>query len=222
MAMTAKDKRDARAEAKRLRDQQAEETGATQRQESAVQATQKLNEAAFAAPGGLSGAEILKPSKSGATVVVACKLGVVSYSIQLSKMEQKFEQNMQGGRMVTEATRIGPVVILRGTAYPRGTPPEGFPSPPLMVGGAALNYGVSKDFWDEWKEQHKLDPLVVNGFIFAHESQDHVLGRAKEEAGKKSGLEPVDPKNMKDDPRVPKSTRGEVENVEAGVRPKVA
>ena len=213
MAMTAAQKREARAAAK-LKE--------GPRTEAQVEATQALNENAFANPGQVVGAEVLKPSRSGATVTVACKLGVVSYSIQLSQMEDKFEQNMQGGRMVREATRIGPVVVLRGTAYPRGTVPDGFPPPPLIVGGAALNPGISKDFWDAWKAQHKLDPLVVNGFIFAHERDEMVVGQAKEEASKRSGLEPIDPKNMKKDPRVPKSTRSEVEDLEAGKRPKAA
>lgn len=168
-----------------------------------------LNEKQFQNPGSAPDAhgEVLAPARSGATVTVACKLGVAFYDIQLSKIVDKFEQNLQGGRMVKEAIRIGNVVRLRGTAYPRGTPPEGFPPPPIIVGGAAMNPGVSKDFWDEWVEQHKLDPLVVNGFIFAHESADHVAGRAKEESGMLSGLEPISPKG---DKRIGKPNRSEL------------
>ena len=82
-----------------------------------------------------------------------------------------------------------------------------------MVGGAALNPGVDKDFWDAWVEQNRLNPLVINGMIFAHEIEDRVVGQAKEVAQITSGLEPIDPKNTKDN-RVPRSTRGDIANIE--------
>ena len=198
MAMTAKEKREARAAGE-------------------ASAVEKINEKMFENPGATVSAagEVAKPQRSGATVTVGCKLGIAYYDIQLTKMERKFEQNMQGGREVTEGTRWGKVVRLRGTAYPRGTPPEGFPAPPLIVGGAALNPGIDKDFWDEWVEQRKLDPLVVNGMIFAFESHDHAVGHAKETAEIQSGLEPINPKK---DKRMPRSTREEISDVEGGKR----
>ena len=143
-------------------------------------------------------------------MIVACKLGVAYFDIQLCKIEDKFEQNMQGGRMVKEATRIGQVVRLRGTAYPRGTPPEGFPERPEMVGNAALTRGVDKEWFDEWMRQNHLNPLVMNKMIFAHESQDHVVGEARDLSKFLSGLEPVNPKR---DARIPRSTRSEIEDV---------
>lgn len=171
-----------------------------------------LNEKQFQNPTSalLAHGDVMEQPRSGATVTVACKLGVTSYQIQLNEIVDKFEQNMQGGRMVKEAMRIGPIVILRGTAYPRGTPPEGFPPPPIIVGGAAMNPGISKEFWDAWVKQHHMDPLVVNGFIFAHESTDHVTGRAKEEAGTLSGLEPINPKG---DKRIGKPNRSEISGI---------
>src|SRR6185312_8478552 len=167
---------------------------------------QKLSEAAIKRPDLVASGDVARPSSGGAKVTVALKLGVAYFDIQLCKIEEKFEQNMQGGRMVKEATRVGPRVRLRGTAYPRGTVPDGFPERPRMVGGAALNPGVDKDFWDVWVEQNRLNPLVINGMIFAHEIEDRVVGQAKEVAQNTSGLEPIDPKNTKDN-RVPRSTR---------------
>lgn len=175
---------------------------------------QELNLKAFANPGAVADAQgpIARPQSSGAKVIVACKLGIAYYDIQLCKIEDKFEQNLQGGRIVKEAIRIGEVVRLRGTAYPRGTPPEGFPERPLMVGGAALNFGIDKEWFDEWLKQNHLNPIVKNGLIFAHESQDAVVGQARETAALQSGLEPITPGK---DKRVPKSTRGEVSDVTA-------
>jgi hypothetical protein len=175
---------------------------------------QELNMRAFADPSSvpIANSTVAKPKSGGAKVIVACKLAVTSYAIQLCKIEDKFEQNLQGGRMVKEATRIGEVVILRGTSYPRGTPPIGFPERPLMVGGAALNFGIDKEWFDEWLRQHHLDPIVKNKLIFAHENQDMVVGEARELASFQSGLEPIDP-SSKNDRRIPRSTRDEVDNV---------
>lgn len=181
-------------------------------------AAEVANAKQFQSPGSAPDAHgaIAAPKKSGATVTVACKLGVAFYDIQLSKRrDDVFEQNMQGGRIITAWERDGTVVRLRGTAYPRGTVPDGFGPPPIIVGGAAMNSNISKDFWDAWVEQHKLDPLVVNGFIFAHESKDHIEGQAKERGTELSGLEPINPKG---DKRMPKSTRSEVSDV-SGAKP---
>lgn len=209
MPMTAEQKR-----AKRAADRQQREAEAAEARKHGVKTeVEKANAAAILRPDLVASDNVAAPSRSGATVTVALKLGVAYFDIQLCKIEDKFEQNMQGGRTVKEATRVGPKVRLRGTAYPRGTVPDGFPDRPKIVAGAALNPGVDKDFWDAWVEQNRLNPIVVNGMIFAHDSDDHVVGRAKETAEVQSGLEPIDPKNRKD-ARVPRSTRADITNVE--------
>jgi hypothetical protein len=205
MAMTAQEKREARAA-----------KIAAQRAEGAPTETEKLAEAQIKNPGAVADAhgELATPSRSGNTVTVGCKLGVAYFDIQLCQIVEKTEQSLQGARTVKEAIRVGKVVRLRGTAYPRGTAPDGFPDRPLIVAGAAMNAGVDKEFFDEWMKQNRLNPLVMNNMIFAHESADHVAGFAREHAAERSGLEPLDPKSMGKDPRVPRSTRPEVGNVE--------
>ena len=198
MALTAKEKREKREQG--LRD------------EGARVALEKLNQAQFQDPSSAKPAhgEVAAPSR-GRTVVVACKLGVASFSIQHSKLVDKFEQNMQGGRSVREAERVGQVVVLRGTAYPRGTPPEGFPPPPIIVDGAALNFGIDAAWFEEWLRQNERNPIVMNKMVFAHEKEDVVRGMAKDLGGLTSGLEPINPKK---DPRITKSTRGEVSDIQ--------
>lgn len=188
-------------------------TTAKEKREERARAIAETNKQAIIHPDKVADAhgEIARPSSAGAKVIVACKLGVAYFSIQLCKMETKFEQNMQGGREVKESTRIGEVVRLRGTAYPRGTPPEGFPERPEIVAGAALNYGIDRDWFNEWLKQNHLNPLVMNKMIFAHEKLDGVRGIAKETAGVQSGLEPISPKK---DPRITRSTRSEVSDIE--------
>lgn len=203
MPQTAKEKREARDQ--RMRD------------EGARLATEKLNAAAMQRPGDVADAHgpIARPSSAGAKVIVGCKLGVAFLDIQLCKIEEKFEQNMQGGRTVKEATRIGSLVRLRGTAYPRGTPPKGFHSPPEIVNGAALTRGVDKDWFDTWMEQNKLNPIVLNKMVFAHDTDDGIRGESKDLEKFLSGLEPVNPTG---DARIPKSSRSEVSDIESGVR----
>jgi hypothetical protein len=205
-AMTAAEKRAARAAAMREQDKWATASADPS-------AIEELNKESTIHPDKVRAAsgEIARPSSSGAKVTVACKLGVAYLNIQLCKIVEKFEQNMQGGRTIKEANRVGEVVRLRGTAYPRGTPPDGFPERPTIVAGAALNRGIDKDFWDAWVEQNKLNPLVMNGMIFAYEDEASVAAKARELVKELSGLDPINPKN---DSRITKSTRSDVSNIE--------
>lgn len=160
--------------------------------------------------------EIARPQHAGDKVVVGCKLGIAYYDLQLQKPEEKFEQNMSGGRKVTEWTRLGGVIRIRGTAYPRGTPPKGFPAPPMVVDGAALNFGIDQDFMEEWLKQNKLNPVVMNGMVFIAKDIDAAQGIARDAVKVLSGLDPVNPEG---DPRLPRSTRrGEVSELEPGQR----
>lgn len=202
--LTAKEKRE-------QRQRQAAEAKAAGKPTS--DETQALNAAAMMRPDAVKDAhgDVAKPSSAGEKVVVGCKLGVSAISLQLCKKVTVWENTQTGPREVERYDRVGEVVRVRGTSYPRGTPPEGFPEKPIMVDGAALTFGVDKDFWDQWVEQNKLNPIVVNGMVFAHVNIDYVKGVAKETAANKSGLDPVNPKG---DNRMPKSTRSDVSNIE--------
>lgn len=206
--LTAKEKREAR-EAKIRQDAIVEGRAA---------ALADLNKNSILHPDRVAAAtgEVAKPQHAGDKVIVACKLGVAYYDIQHSKIVEKFEQNMQGGKTIKEANRVGAVVRLRGTAYPRGTPPQGFPTAPIIVNGAALTMGVDRAWFEEWLDQHKLDPIVMNKMVFAHATLDGVTGEAKDLEAVLSGLDPINPKG---DARIPKSSRpGEVLEIEAGQR----
>ena len=173
---------------------------------------EKLNEAAFQNPGAIGGGDVLAKQNSGETVTVACKLGVAYYDIYLCRKETVSENTQTGPRDITRFTpQRETTVRLRGTAYPRGTVPDGFPEKPLIVEGAALNPGISKEFWDTWADQNRLNPLVMNRMIFADINLDFVKGIAKETKDMQSGLEPINPKK---DARIPKSTRVEISELE--------
>lgn len=185
----------------------------TLRDEGAADALAKLNTDSAMNAAAVTDAHgsVAQPQSAGQKVVVACKLGVPYFDIQHCQIEEKFEQNLQGGRMIKEGSRTGSVVRLRGTSYPRGTPPAGFPERPEIVGGAAMNPGIDKDWFDEWLKQNRLNPLVVNRMIFAAETYDGARGAAKDLSSFLSGLEPVNPAR---DSRIPRSTREEVSDVE--------
>jgi hypothetical protein len=205
MALTAREKREAR-------EQELRSEGAA-----AAVAAMKLNEKNFTDPGSISAAagEIARPQSGGAKVVVALKIGVPYLDIQLCEMAEKFQQNMQGGRVVTEATRTGKIVRLRGTAYPRGSVPEGFPDRPVTIHNAALNYGIDKSYMDAWMEQNRLNPIVMNDMIMVDENEDRLKARLKEVADKLSGIEPVNPKS---DHRMPKPINAAVSDLESRPR----
>lgn len=206
MAQTAQQKRDARAAARAAEVEKAKLDGVPT-------AVEKVNLEAAIHPDKVRDAhgDIAKPQSAGAKVVVACKLGLPYLDLQLSTLEDVYENTQTGPRLVKQAKRIGGVVRIRGTAYPRGTPPEGFPERPKMVDGAALNYGIDKEWWDEWVQQNRLNPIVKNRMIFAHESEDRVVSEARELKGQLSGFDPVNPLS---DQRMPKSTNAAVSNVE--------
>jgi len=201
--LTAKQKKEAR-EAAAL---------AAAKADGRAEALAELNTASAIHPDKVADAHgaIEKPSSAGQKVVVACKLGVAYYDIQLCKPEEVSENTQTGPRTITQWKRTGNIVRLRGTAYPRGTPPEGFPEKPVIVDGAALTFGVDKEFWDAWVEQNARNPIVMNKMVFAHVTIDGAKGMARELKGVQSGLEPVNPKN---DARMPKSTRTDVSNIE--------
>jgi hypothetical protein len=174
--------------------------------------TEQTNAAAMMNPGDVASDNVVKAQHAGEKVVVGCKLGVAYYDIYLCRKETVKENTQTGPRDIVQFTPVrSSTVRLRGTAYPRGTTPEGFPEKPIIVEGAALNFDVDKGFWDEWVEQNKLNPLVMNKMLFAHVNVDHVKGLARDLKDQSSGLEPINPRK---DGRMPKSTRADVSDVE--------
>jgi hypothetical protein len=199
---------------RRLKDLAAVEREASGSTEPTDMELQARNAEAFRNPDAFGDAhgEIAKPKYAGEKVIVGCKIGVREISLQLTKMEELWENTQSGPRKIKEGRKSGPVVRIKGTAKPNGTIPEGYEIP-LIVNGAALNFDVDGEWWDAWLEQNRLNPLVENGMIFAHKNLDFVKGVAKETSGQLSGLEPINPRKGKD-PRVPRSTRSDVSDVE--------
>lgn len=151
-----------------------------------------------------------KVSHAGAKVIVASKLPM---ALELQLCVSREQQIKNGGSVWTETifAKDGPIVTIHGTAYPNGQVPDGMPDRPQMAHGAALTYGVDKDFFDRWLEQNKTSPIVVNRLVFAHEKSDSVKARAREVRDFDSGLGPLNPENDRRMPRKlqsrPRATR---------------
>lgn len=145
------------------------------------------------------------PKKPG-TVTVACKIphGLI---LQLCKKTAWVEDTPSGSRDRIRYDRHGPRVFVRGTAYPVQPGPE-FPERGPMAGGFALTAGVDAEFFDQWLEQNKQSPVVVNGLIFAEPTRESTKAKAEEFKSKRTGLEPLDitlnAKGESNDPRVPR------------------
>lgn len=167
-------------------------------------------------------------SRAGAKVTIACKVGVAWVDLQLCDKREFTENTQTGPRLINKWVRVGRIVRIRGTAYPRGEAPEGFPEKPQMVGGYALTHNVDAEFWDKWLDQNGRSPMVLSGMIFASERIDEVKGMALEHKDELSGLEPIargkqSGKDTLTDARLPRSSlRGSVSELEPGERPSAA
>lgn len=156
-----------------------------------------------------------QPSVAGGKCVVGCKIALAYIDLQLCEMRDKDEQTQTGVRTIKEAVRVGNVVRIRGTSYPRGTPPKGFPPPPTIVAGCAMNPNVDRDFMREYMKQNERSAFVQNRMIFMADDENEAAAIARELAGQLSGFEPV---NTDGDPRMPKPTNKDVGELEAGSR----
>lgn len=215
---TAKEKREAReAEAKARAAVEANAAGKPSSEQ-----IEALNKEATLHPDKVPSAHgaPIEKSVAGAKVLVGFKVGIAYFDLQLSKLEEVDEQTQTGIRRVKMPVRYGPVVRLRGTAYPRGQVPDGYPERPEVIHGAAMNREVARDFMVEWMRLNVLNPMVTNKMIFVAENEADFRALAREYAGLASGFEPMDPKSGAD-PRMPRPTNKDVGKLEGG-KPAVA
>lgn len=143
------------------------------------------------------------PSKAK-YVTVASKLPM-SIEIQLCKPSTRTSTGQYGSVVETVQVKTGAVHVIRGTGYPRGEAPEGFPERPQMIkdagGGYALTPNIPADFWAAWLEQNAETDMVRNGIVKAQADLDSLAADAKDHAAIDSGLGPLNPKGDRRNPR---------------------
>ena len=159
------------------------------------------------------------PKSSSTYVTVACKIGLPWIDFEVCEEREISENTQTGPRTIKQWARTGKAVRIRGTAYPRGEAPEGFPQKPQLVLGYALTPNVRRDIWEAIEKQHAKAPYFMSGMIYAFASPDDIKARAKDYDGELSGLEPIQrDKNDITDKRMPRSINGGVSNIAPGSR----
>lgn len=120
-------------------------------------------------------------------VTVACKLphGIVIRDFA----ESIVHENVMGGgqRKVKVHRPVGRPIRIKGPMVPKP-----FIGLVEVVGGFAITQGVDGGVFARWLDANEQSSFVVNNMIYGHEDGDRVRGWARERAGIKSGLEPLD------------------------------
>ena len=151
---------------------------------------------------------------TSATVTVACKIGLPWIDFEVCEPKTVRENTQTGSREVEQWFRTGKVVRVRGTAYPRGEAPEGFPEKPRMLLGYALTPNVRRDVWEQIAKQHAKAPYFMSGMVRAFASDADIKAYASDFEKNLSGLEPV--QRTKDaifDERIPRSVNGQISTI---------
>lgn len=65
----------------------------------------------------------------------------------------------------------------------------------LIVGADYATTEVDADFWEQWAAVNKEFPAVKSGAIFVAKSAADIVAVARENADRKTGFEPMDPKS---------------------------
>lgn len=136
-------------------------------------------------------------SQSKDTVSVACKLPHGLLMRIYTPVDVQVPVLGGGTRTETQYKYLPgkfPEFRLKGFSHHQNQAPSG-----EIVNGYAVTHGIPKDFWDEWMKQNHEADFVKNNLVFAQPTAE-ALGsqmRDKDHAKLKSGLERIDPANLK-------------------------
>lgn len=148
-----------------------------------------------------------RPQATGTdTVVIGCR-HQLGFLLRVHRPVKRTEPVLGGGiREYTEYQPDGKTFHIYGVAREPGKDAK------IMIrNGAALTFGIPKDFWERWKDENKGSPILENGILFEERSAERAAAKAKEYRDIRTGLEPLKGSN---DPRVPKSSNPAVSNIE--------
>jgi hypothetical protein len=123
------------------------------------------------------------------TVCVACKLpnGVVLRAFTMRPIQEPMPGGGYRDTMMAEEIP-GSRITVNGVATPHGVPHQ-WP----MSSGYALTHNVPKAVWDAWLRDAADSDIVQNKLIFAYEQPADTAAAARDNEGRKSGLEPINP-----------------------------
>ena len=137
-------------------------------------------------------------------VTVASKIPQ-SIEVQLCAPKTARVTGQFGSVEETVHVKHGQTYIIRGTSYPSGQAPKGFPRRAEMIedqgGGYALTHKIPADFWDEWLRQNADTEMVKNHLLIAHADVDDLASDAADFAKVDSGLGPLNPDGDRRNPK---------------------
>jgi hypothetical protein len=150
-----------------------------------------------------------RQSRAGQKVTVACKTpnGII---MRAFGWNEEYVPVFGGGVKLEKVSRpTGDQTVIHGIASPFGEQPK-----VPVVAGYALTPNVDAELWENWLEHNKKSALVLNKQIFAFDRPGMAEDCAKEHATVRSGLEPLNPRIVKNkdgrevpaDPRMPRGT----------------
>lgn len=126
----------------------------------------------------------------GKTLTVACKVpgGLI---IQAYGKVVEYEPVMgQGKRAVDRWRPVGQQFKLHGPMR-MSDPNATSPNVHTDSGGYAITEGVPAEMFEDWMRHNEDSPIVKNHLIFGHEKIDAAKGWAREHAGTKTNVEPL-------------------------------
>lgn len=135
-------------------------------------------------------------------VTVASKLPM-SIEIQLCEPRTAAVTGQFGSVKETINVKTGAVYVIRGTGYPVGQPPKGYPKLPDSVeeSGYTLTPNIPADWFAEWLRQNAETDMVRNKLVMASGDRDRLADETIEHAKTDSGLGPLNPEGDKRDPK---------------------
>jgi hypothetical protein len=149
--------------------------------------------------------------KGARFVTVASKLPM-SIEIRLCKKIEKKVPGRYGSETEIVFEPHGKMYRIRGTAEPAGQAPKGYIRP-IKSHGFAITRQIPADFFEAWLEQNATTDMVANQHIWAHSVEEDVAAFTKANEKERTFLEPLDPDDLANDPRVPKSQNPDLQDV---------
>ena len=144
-----------------------------------------------------------------ATTVIVCSKLPHDLELQITEFKEVRLAGRHGEVTERQGFKTGKCYYIRGTAYPAGHIPKGYPKRPDDAGGYAFTYNIPAEFWNNWEEQHRETDMIRNRIVFAMPDADAACAVAEENAGILSGLDPL----VDGDPRNPKPINGAVARI---------
>lgn len=137
-----------------------------------------------------------RPQSAGDKVVVGSKLpmGLQMQNCKMLRTQQLDKNGIM--QTVSVAERLPGITLIHGTAHPIDKAPKC-----KILHDCAFTEGVSREAFEQWAEDNKSSPFIINNLVFAEPSFERAMNRAKEYTAIRSNFEPME---MDNDPRTPR------------------